>query len=80
VRYQFLLSEDALDVFSSRPTRQREQLKRAFLHIAEFPDDADSTWDESGFLYIAKRFQRWNVIYRVDGPVKQVHIARIQSL
>lgn len=80
MRYHYLLTESALATYSDCTARQRAQLREAFLQIAEFPDAGHEQWSIRGFDYAARRFGRWSISWRVDSPVKEVHVIRIEDL
>lgn len=78
MKYHYVLSEEALGVFAAGRPRERAILLHAFREVADFPEAADVERTVAGFRYCRKRIGRWDLTWRVDGPVKMVIIIDVE--
>jgi len=79
---QVLRNRESLQYFSELPVRSRNFLTRLFDQLAAAPEQGANP-EISGphqIPFRLKRFDRWELTYRVDSPVKQIQIIGIQKL
>lgn len=82
MRYNYAVDDAVLEVFTSYPKRQREQLLRIFDTLAENPFLRGDTVqkDSVGRPCEVKRFGEWTVIYWSEHIGSKVHILAVEHL
>ena len=80
MEYRYVLDCDVAEDLLHLPSRQREQLIRAFRFLAGDPHQrGECTFKDSSSREIRKkRFGRWVVSFWPDHPVKELRIVGIQ--
>jgi hypothetical protein len=80
MEHSYSIASEVAEIVLRLPSRQREELIRAFRFLASEPyQKGDSSFKDSAFRDIqTKRFGKWVVAYWNDDPVHEVRIVGLQ--
>jgi hypothetical protein len=80
MEYRYVIDCDVAETLLRLPSRQREELIRAFRHLAADPHQrGDSSFKDSTLRVIQKqRFGRWLISFWPNHPVKELRIVGVQ--
>lgn len=80
-RYSYAVDDSVLEFFSSSTKREREQLMRIFLALADDPFQKGDYVERSasGREVQVKRFGKWLITYWPDDPVTELRIIDLQK-
>ena len=81
MEYRYVIDCDVAETLLRLPSRQREELIRAFRFLAGDPHQrGESSFKDSTSRDIyKKRFGRWVISFWADHPVKELRILGIQT-
>jgi hypothetical protein len=80
MEYRYVIDCDVAETLLRLPSRQREELIRAFRHQAADPHQrGDSCFKDSTLRVVQKkRFGRWLISFWPDQAVKELRIVGVQ--